>query len=61
MAFSFKDEVREKLGDFLKACIYFNVSFIAASCLPTFHKANMLNNDLKNNAANKFGIFKILL
>jgi hypothetical protein len=54
VAFSFKDEVREKLGDFLKACIYFNVSFIAASCLPTFHKAHMLNNDLKNNAANKF-------
>ena len=51
-----KGEVRENLRDFWKASINFNVSFPTTTCPPTFHKTNMLHNDLKKDAINEFGI-----
>ena len=34
----------------------FNVSFPTTACSPTFHKTNMLHNDLKKDAIYEFGI-----
>ena len=34
----------------------FNVSFPITSCPPTFHKTNVLHNDLKKDAINELGI-----
>ena len=34
----------------------FNVSFPTTACPPTFHKTNVLHNDLKKDAINEFGI-----
>ena len=34
----------------------FNFSFTTTACPPTFHKTNVLHNDLKKDAINKFGI-----
>ena len=48
--------VNENLWYFRKTCIYFNVSFPAHTCPPTFHKTNMLHNDLKKDQMTKFGI-----
>jgi hypothetical protein len=45
-----KGEVRENLGDFRTACMYFNVSFPATACPPTFQKTNLLHNNLKKEA-----------
>jgi hypothetical protein len=49
-------EVNENLWYFRKTCIYFNVSFPAPTCPPTFHKTNMLHNNLKKDQMTKFGI-----
>jgi len=46
-------EVRENLGVFRKTS---KISFPATVCPPTFHKTNMLLNDLKKDAINKFRI-----
>ena len=51
-----KGAVRENLGDFQTACMYFNISFPATACPPTFQKTNLLHNNLKKDAINKFGI-----
>ena len=34
----------------------FNISFPTTACSPTFHKTNVLHNDLKKDAINEFGI-----
>jgi hypothetical protein len=34
----------------------FNVSFPTTACSPTFHKTNVLHNDLKKDAINEFEI-----
>jgi hypothetical protein len=41
-------ETSEKLSKF-------NDSFPSTACPPTFHKINVLHNDLKKDATNKFG------
>jgi hypothetical protein len=51
-----RGHAEENLGDFQKACIYFNVSFPATACLHTFFKTNVLQNNLERDAINKFGI-----
>jgi hypothetical protein len=51
-----KGEVRENLGDFWKSIKKINVSFPTTACPPTFHKTNVLHNDLKKDAINEFGI-----
>ena len=42
--FWLKGKVRENLGDFRKSI---QISFPTTACSPTFHKTNMLHNDLK--------------
>jgi hypothetical protein len=49
--------VRENLGDFRKSIKKNNVSFPTTACPPTFHKTNVLHNDLKKDAINEFGIW----
>jgi hypothetical protein len=48
--------VRENLGDFWKSITKNNVSFPTTACPHTFHKTNVLHNDLKKDAINEFGI-----
>lgn len=48
-------EVRENWGDYRKAR-NFNISFPTTICPPTFHKTNMLHNNLKNYVINEVGI-----
>jgi hypothetical protein len=46
-------DLRAKWG---KSWQTFNVSFPTTACSPTFHKTNVLHNDLKKDAINEFGI-----
>ena len=48
--------MRLKSGRLPKIDPNFNVSFPTTACPPTFHKTNMLHNDLKKDAINEFGI-----
>jgi hypothetical protein len=48
--------MRENLEDFRKSYQNFNVYFPTTACPPTFHKMNVLHNDLKKDAINEFGI-----
>jgi hypothetical protein len=45
-----------KAGRLPKIDQNFNVSFPTTACSPTFHKTNVLHNDLKKDAINEFGI-----
>ena len=45
-----------KSGKLPKIDPNFNISFPTTACSPTFHKTNMLHNDLKKDAINEFGI-----
>jgi hypothetical protein len=54
-------ELRAKIGEgksgrLPKIDQNFNISFPATACPPTFHKTNVLHNDLKKDAINEFGI-----
>jgi hypothetical protein len=50
-----KGEVRENL-ELPNIDPNFNISFPTTACSLTFHKTNMLHNDLKRDAINEFGI-----
>ena len=45
-----------KTGRLPKIDPNFNISFPTTACSPTFHKTNVLHNNLKKDAINEFGI-----
>jgi hypothetical protein len=49
-------DLRENLEDFRKVSKMIMFLFPLLHILPTFHKTNMLHNDLKKDAINEYGI-----